>query len=212
MNCTYSFPQQLWQRRSAACPDNIWILANLRCRTSDVRHRIIPTRHTMSYVHHVRHRTCTMSYVVHVRHRMTMSYVMHVRHRNVRCRTCIDIVCQTNDIVCHIVYDIVCFVLHIVYDIVCFDLHIAYDIVCFDLHIVRDIAYDIVCDVHSIETRSWVQGDQIACTLAQTKVFAWQFIHSGIGRPTSCRQSRSIAAALCTPPPKAASIEGCLGW
>ena len=134
-----------------------------------------------------------------------------------------DIVCQTNDIVCHIVYDIVCFVLHIVYDIVCFDLHIVYDIVCFhlhivydivcfDLHIVRDIAYDIVCDVHSIETRSWVHGVQIACTIAQTKVFAWQFIHSGIGHPTSCRQSRSIAAALCTPPPKAASIEGCLGW
>ena len=112
-----------------------------------------------------------------------------------------DIVYQTYDIVCHIVYDIVCFHLHIVNDIVCFD-----------LHIVRDIAYDIVCDVHSIETRSWVQGNQIACTLAQTKVFAWQFIHSGIGRPTSCRQSRTIAAALCTPQPKAASIEGCLGW
>jgi hypothetical protein len=39
----------------------IWILADVRCRTSDVRHRIIPMLHTMSYVMHVRHRTPTMS-------------------------------------------------------------------------------------------------------------------------------------------------------
>ena len=104
-----------------------------------------------------------------------------------------DIVCQMYDIVCHIVYDIVCFDLHIVYDIVCFDLHIAYD-----------IAYDIVCDAHSFEIWSWGQGVQIACTIAQAQVFAWQCIHSGIGRPTSDRQSRAIAAALCTLPPQAA--------
>ena len=41
----------------------IWILADVRCRTSDVRHRIIPMLHTMSYVMHVRHRTPMMSYV-----------------------------------------------------------------------------------------------------------------------------------------------------
>ena len=113
-----------------------------------------------------------------------------------------DVVC-TYDIVSQM-YDIVC---HIVYDIVCFDLHIVYDIVCFDLHIAYDIAYDIVCDAHSIEIWSWGQGVQIACTIAQAQVFAWQCIHSGIGRPTSGRQSRAIAAALCTLPPQAAS-----GW
>ena len=71
----------------------IWILANVRCRTSDVRHRIIPMLHTMSYVRHVRpwHSTHTMSYVVHVRHRISMSYVRHVRHRNIRCRSTYDI-------------------------------------------------------------------------------------------------------------------------
>jgi hypothetical protein len=60
----------------------IWILADVRCRTSDVRHRIIPKLHTMPYVVHVRHRTRTMSYVEHVQHRISMSYVRHVRHRN----------------------------------------------------------------------------------------------------------------------------------
>ncbi len=70
----------------------IWILADVLCRTSDVRHSIIPTRmlHTMSYVVHVRHRTRTMSYIVHVRHSISMSYVRHVRHHNIRCRTCIQ--------------------------------------------------------------------------------------------------------------------------
>jgi hypothetical protein len=61
---------------------SIWILADVRCRTSDVRHRIIPMLHTMSYVWHVRHRTRTTSYVMHVRHRISMLYVWHIRHRN----------------------------------------------------------------------------------------------------------------------------------
>jgi hypothetical protein len=78
-------PDQNCGRNS--CRSTIWILADVRCRTSDVRHRIIPMLHTMSYVVHVRHRTTsyrTMSYVEHVRHRISMSYVP-----NIRCRTCI---------------------------------------------------------------------------------------------------------------------------
>jgi hypothetical protein len=70
----------------------IWILANVRCRASDVRHRIIPMLYTMSYVMHVRHHTPTMSYVPDVRHRISMSYVRHVRHRNIRCRGTYDII------------------------------------------------------------------------------------------------------------------------
>ncbi len=60
-------------------PKGIWILADVRCRTSDVRHRIIPMLHTMSYVVHVRHRTGTMQYVVHVHCRRTTSYIDVVR-------------------------------------------------------------------------------------------------------------------------------------
>ena len=71
-----------------SCTGTIRILADVLCRTSDVRHRIIPMLHTMSYVMHVRHHTRTMSYVEHVRHRILMSYVRHVRRRNIRCRTC----------------------------------------------------------------------------------------------------------------------------
>jgi hypothetical protein len=67
----------------------IWILSDVRCRASDVRHRTIPMLHTMLYVVHVRYRTHNMSYVEHVRHRISMSYVRHVRHLNIRCRTCI---------------------------------------------------------------------------------------------------------------------------
>ena len=74
---------------AATAQPPIWILADVRCRTSDVRHRIIPMLHTMSYVWHVRHRTHTTSYLMHVRHRKSMSYVWHIRHRNIRCRTCI---------------------------------------------------------------------------------------------------------------------------
>jgi hypothetical protein len=148
--------------------------------------------HTTSYMYDVVCGTHTTSYgdvvcQAHTTSQCTMSYVHTISY--VRC----TISYVTSSVP--------------VYDIVCFDLHIVYDIVCFDLHIVHDIAYDIVCDVHSIEIRSWVQGVQIAGTIAQAQVFAWQCIHSGIGRPTRGRQSRAIAAAHCTLPPQAAS-----GW
>ena len=46
---------------------------------------------------------------------------------------------------------------------------------------------------------SGVQGVQIACTIAQAQEFAWQWIHSGIDRPTSGGRGRrplnAIAAA-----------------
>ena len=125
----------------------IWILANVRCRTSDVRHRIIPMLHTMSYVMHVRHRIPTMSYVPDVRHRISMSYVRHVRHRNIRCRSTYDIAAiRCRMFVRHRRSNIRHRMLssyttsHV---LTCISYVHAYNIA-------YDIAYDIVCDVHSI--------------------------------------------------------------
>ena len=58
----------------------IWILADVRCRTSEVRHRIIPMLHTMSYVRYVRHRNirCRSTYDI-----ATIRCRMFIRHRMV---------------------------------------------------------------------------------------------------------------------------------
>ena len=119
---------------------HIWILANLRYRTSDVRYRIIPI-YTYDIVGlDVRYRTRTISYV--------MTYDIDVRYRilgTYDIATC-DIGCPTYDVVCNLRYrmfHIRCRMLQIVCDIVCFGQHI----VRFRLHIVCDIAYDISIDL-----------------------------------------------------------------
>jgi hypothetical protein len=119
---------------------------HLRCRTS----------RTMSYVMHVRHRTCDVRHrVVHRTYDVvcTMSYVHDVRHRtcdivrHVRCRT------LTYDIVRH-TYDIVRVHLNICrmseMDIRC-RTYMTYDIVCIyrirhRMYVrCRMSTYDIVC-------------------------------------------------------------------
>ncbi len=129
-----------------SCTGTIRILADVLCRTSDVRHRIIPMLHMMSYVPGTRCRTSGTYDIIPVRHRMWCTYDIVYQ-----CRTsgtydtatydvvrAYDIVCLTYDIVCHIVYDIVC--------LACTLYVLAYNIA-------HDIGYDIVCvvcDVHSI--------------------------------------------------------------
>ena len=78
---------------------NIWILANLRCRTSDVQHCNILMLRTTLYVGHVRHCTPTTSYVPRYDVVRTISYV-----RTYYVGT-YDIECQTYDVVGS--YDIV---------------------------------------------------------------------------------------------------------
>ncbi len=141
----------------------IWILADVRWRTSDVRHLIILDD---TDVAHDGVRGARMSYVIHVRHRISMSYVRHERDRNIRCRTCTryrrsDRLWRTTSY-----------------------LLIVYDIICFDLHIVRSCIQHRI--QHRIRHRIWhrmrcsfnwiwsgVQGGQITCTIAQAQAFAW---------------------------------------
>ena len=109
---------------------SIWILANVRCRTSDVRHRIIPMLHTMSYVRYVRHRNirCRSTYdIATIRCRMFIRRRRSdVRHRMLSSYT-------TS------------------YVLTCISYADAYNIA-------YDIAYDIVCDVHSIGFRAEFRG------------------------------------------------------
>lgn len=124
----------------AALARFIWILADVRHRTSNVRYRIIPILTYDIVCLDVRHRSRTTSYVPYVRYRMTMSYVGYVRCRDLRCRMS-DVRYRT--IHQNRTSDIRHRTLFIACDVVGPGLHIA----CFWLHIVCDVAYDIVCDV-----------------------------------------------------------------
>ena len=152
----------------------IWILANLRYRTSDVRYRIIPifTYDIVGLV--VRYRTRTISYTYDIV-RQDVRRILYVKTYDIDVRYRIlgtyDIATYDSDIV-RLTYDVVYNLRCRIFHIRCRMLQIVCDIIRFGQHIVRSrlhivcyIAYDIVYDI-SIDLIWGIRNSKLNSILA----------------------------------------------